>query len=197
MSRASWWILALILGIMGGIALWQHTRSSMPVYTSLTSQQLHVRFEYPEGWKVHEVTKPMRGEVGEVQIFGPRREDLKYSLYLDVKAESVNSPTGEPPPLEQALKAALAERQHLPSYHVLEQQATRCAGQPAARILASYQLALPLQAAMRKSVEFRELVVYCVQRGWLFSLTYAAPAENFEQHQHAFEHLVKSVSFLH
>ena len=194
--RRAWWIVVFVLAIMGGIAVWQHSRQSMGSYATFTSDHLKVRFDYPQGWTVREAPTPTGRIEGEVQVFGPRREDLAYSLSLDVAAESVAPPAGRSVGLKDSVDASLALRRKLPSYHILEQTPVRCAGQSALRLLASYRLPLPLDAAKRKNVELREAIVYWLRGGQLFRLTYTAPAEDFAQHQHAFERFVKSFAFL-
>lgn len=193
MGQLRWWILALAVAIMAGIALRRYTPRPMEPYTTFTSQHLHVRFDHPQGWKVHEITKPSTDRlVGGVQVFGPRREDLSYNPYINVSVEAV-SPSAT---LETAAKAALARYERMTSYRLLEQAAARCAGQPAMRVSAAYQLALPLEGLNRKAVEFRELSLYCLRQGQLFRLSFAAPLEDVERYRHAFDRLVRSFTFL-
>ena len=193
MARDRWWILVVGIGMMGGIVVWRYVRQPMASYTVFTSTHLHVRFQYPEGWKVQEVREPGGTTMGEVQIFGPRREDIEYSLYVDVAAQHVSGNAATP---DQAVEAALAQRRKQRSYKLLEKTPIRCAGEPATRVLASYELLLPLTSANRRPVAFHELVAYCLHDGRLFRLTFAAPVEDFERHQHAFNRLVKSFTFL-
>lgn len=191
------WTVVVGVGMIGGLLLWRHSRRDMTRYTPFTSQHLHAQFEYPSGWTVHEIAKGLGRLLGEVQIFGPRREDLRYSLYLDVAAEPMpSSPTGSALSLQEAVERAIATQRKLPSYHVLARQPARCHGAPAVRVVASYALHLPLEGVEAKPVEFREVAAYCQRGSQLFRLTYAAPADTFEQHEHAFERLVKSLRFL-
>ena len=196
MSRAWWWIVVLLGGMIGGVVMWQHMHKSGGSYATFTSPHLKIRFEYPQGWNVHEQAKPVGRVAGEVQIFGPRREDLKYSPYVAVSAETAEGPTNLNRTLEDAVKTALGRRQKLPSYRVIDQEHERCAGKPAVRVLASYELSLPLEAANRTTVAFREYLVYCLRDAQLFRLTFAAPADDFKKHEHAFRHLVKTFTFL-
>lgn len=197
MRRAWWWIVVLLLGIMAVMMAGHRGQdSSGGSYATFTSQPLKVRFDYPAGWLVREMAKPIGKVAGEVQIFGPRRDDLKYSLYVDVTAEARPGPGTPAPTLDAAVQAWLAQQRHLPSYQLLEQHAVRCAGQPAMRLLVGYSLPLPLEAAQRKKVAFHELTAFCLRDGQLFRLTYAAPVEDFARHRHAFERLVKSFRFL-
>ena len=67
----------VVIGVLGA-AVWYRQHVSDMTYTTFNSARLRVRFDYPATWQVHDVTHP-KTAVGEIQIFGPRREDIQYS----------------------------------------------------------------------------------------------------------------------
>ena len=165
-------------------------------YRTFTSEQLRVRFDHPAGWRVREIHVPGGRLAGEIQIFGPRREDLKYSVYIDVAAYKTPAADGASPSLSTVVQTELQARQQQSSYRVIEQRDARCAGAAAKQVLAGYDLVLPLESVRARPVAFQELTAYYLRNGQLFRLSYAAPGEDFERHRHAFERLVKSFKFL-
>ena len=189
-----WWIVILGIAILITIMM-RRTPRSQESYTTFTSQRLGVRFDYPKGWRVKEITTPSGHVVGEVQIFGPRREDLGYSLYVDVSAESLSG--GQlSHSLDEIVNQWQAIRKQQPSYAILEEARLRCGGEPAGRVVAQYELALPLKAVNRKVIMLKEATAFCLHHGYFFRLSFAAPAEDFVRYQHAFTRLVNSLRFL-
>jgi hypothetical protein len=194
MPRVRWGLLITVVATVGGAAIWWYNQNLMSSYLTFTNEHLGVRFQYPKGWNVREINRPSGRVFGEVQIFGPRREDLEHSIYVDVSAESVSAEA--PVTLEGAVEASLAELRRFPTYRILEQKPRRIAGRNGVGVASSYQLMLPLKARNRKTVEFREEIVYCLRDNRLFRLTFAAPVEDFERCRHAFIRLTKSFAFL-
>jgi hypothetical protein len=190
MRHTAWWGVAGLLVAIAGVLWMRGSGGASGSYATFTSDHLKVRFEYPANWTVREMTKGLGRRRGEVQVFGPRREDLKYSLYVDVSAEPAEGA------LPQLVEQALTRRQQRRSFAVLDQRPTSCDGQAAVQVLAGYDLTLPLESPKPSAVPFQELTAYCVHDAQLFRLAYAAPKEDFPQHRHAFERLVRSFEFL-
>lgn len=197
MKRLAWIIVLIVCVVAGGVAVWKRAERSEGAYVSYISTRLKVRLEYPStGWKLYEEPQPQDRVVGSVQVFGPRRQDLKYSPYLHIAAESTSVARGAQPTLEDVVRAALTKRLQQRSYQIAEQTPMRCAGVAAFRVLADYALVLPLESVKSKAIPFRELSVHCPHDGKHYILTLAAPAEDFPKYQSAFDHLVKTLKFL-
>lgn len=192
MRRSTLWIILIAAGIMGAAVYWYQARQTMEAYERFTSEKLHVSFDYPKGWQPAALAKEIGSFSGEVQVFGPQRQDLKYSPYIDVSAQ----PVAGVDELQQAVNQALAVRGKQRSYKILEEKQRRCAGEAGMEVLAGYELQLPMNDAKRKGVQFRERVTYILKDGQLFRLAYAAPADDFDRFLHAYRHLTASLRFL-
>ena len=190
------WLVIVACVVAGGVVVWKRTEQAAAGYASYVSTRLKVQLQYPAGWRLMELEKPQGRQMGEVQIFGPRSQDLQYSPYLDVTAEGAATPSGVVPTLADAVQAVVLRRLRQRTYQTAGQADVRCAGAPAIRVVANYELRLPVQSAKPKTVAFREVNCYVLRGSQLYILTYAAPAEDAPKHQVAFEHLVKTLKFV-
>ena len=191
-----WVVAVLAIAVVTLVALvvvgrlWPGNRMA---YAEFTSPELHVRFNYPAGWRVQEVPKTST-TLGEIQIFGPRREELQYSLFLDLTVKPLTE-TG-PKTLEEASSESLKEQRTLPRFQLLDERAVRCGHTAARQRRISYELQLPLYGAAQKPVTIHELSLTCLHGSRLYQLSYAAPADDFSNYEQAFHRFVRSFTIL-
>jgi hypothetical protein len=186
----------LLVVLIAGLAI-NMRKAKMPEdYEIFISEGMKIRFEYPRNWHLNEIKKPGGNILGEVQIFGPRREDLKYSIFLDVNKTKLSANQGENNSLEKTVENIITQRKKQPTYNVISKTKAKIDKSTALETDASFIFKLPIGEPNQKTTLMREISAYTLHKGSLFCLSFVAPSEDFEKHKEAFQHLKKSFAFL-
>jgi hypothetical protein len=186
------WILVSLIVILGGLlAARLALRRDRGSFVRYYSPELGVSFEYPAGWKVS-VIPPGRPGLRELQIFGPRREDLEYSLYLHVMTRRLPEAAQGPGVVETVAQDGLKEQQKLPGFHLTAEGPTRCGRLRGILRRVSYELNLPTYTIHSSPIPMQELTAYGAHGERAFQISYAATAKDFSVYEAAFQRLLAS-----
>ena len=155
-----------------------------------TQPELHVTFQYPETWPLHEEQgKLERYQL--VRIMGPRNAEGTYTARLSAQGRPRKSAGGQ---YDSAEELAGHYQQHLlPEAKILAEQRTTVAGVPAIDLTVEYTSPAIHHKGLRAvAVPVRERKIFFEKAAYLYELSYTADAGEYDRSAAAFDQLLQS-----